>query len=54
MVEKITAELGIKPKVIATGGLATLIKPASSTIEDIVDDLTLQGLFMIAKRLELT
>lgn len=54
MVEKITAELGMKPKVIATGGLATLIKPASSTIEDIVDDLTLKGLFMIAKRLALT
>lgn len=54
MVEKISAELGVKPRVIATGGLATLIKPASSTIGDIVDDLTLQGLFMVAKRLELT
>ncbi len=54
MVEKISAELEMKPRVIATGGLATLIKPASSTIGDIVDDLTLQGLFMVAKRLELT
>jgi type III pantothenate kinase len=52
MVEKISLELGLQPKVIATGGLATLIKPASSTIEDIVDDLTLEGLFMIAKKMD--
>ena len=43
----------MKPKVVATGGLATLIKPASSTIEDIVDDLTLKGLFMIAQKMDL-
>lgn len=54
MVEKITIELGTKPKVIATGGLATLIKPASSTIGDIVDDLTLEGLYAIGKRMEMT
>ncbi len=53
MVEKISDELGLKPKVIATGGLASLIKPASSTIEDIVDDLTLMGLFMIAQKMDL-
>ncbi|MBT3226945.1 MAG: type III pantothenate kinase [Deltaproteobacteria bacterium] len=53
MVEKISQELGLKPKVVATGGLATLIKPASSTIEDIVDDLTLLGLFMIAQKMDL-
>ncbi|MFH2132213.1 MAG: type III pantothenate kinase [bacterium] len=52
MVEKISLELGLKPKVIATGGLASLIKPASSTIEEIVDDLTLNGLFMIAQKMD--
>ncbi len=49
MVGKITAELKEKPHVIATGGLATLIQPVSSTIEQIVDDLTLKGLFMISQ-----
>lgn len=53
MVEKITREMGMKPKTIATGGLAPLIKPASATIEEVVADLTLEGLFMIAKRLDL-
>jgi len=52
MVEKISLELGLKPKVIATGGLASLIKPASLTIEEIVDDLTLNGLFMIAQKMD--
>jgi len=51
MVEKISKEMGTKPKIIATGGLASLIKPASSTIEEIVVDLTLEGLYMIAKRM---
>ena len=49
MVSRITAELGAKPRVIATGGLATLIQPVSDTIEDIVDDLTLKGLFKISQ-----
>lgn len=48
MVAKISQELGMKPKVIATGGLATLIQPVSGSIEQVVDDLTLQGLFMIS------
>lgn len=49
MVQKITDELGAKPKVIATGGLATLIQPVSNTIEDVVDDLTLKGLYRISQ-----
>ncbi len=49
MVQKITEELGAKPKVIATGGLATLIQPVSDTIEDVVDDLTLKGLYRISR-----
>lgn len=49
MVERISSELGAKPKVIATGGLATLIEPVSNTIEEVVDDLTLKGLYRIAQ-----
>jgi type III pantothenate kinase len=49
MVQKITDELGKKPKVIATGGLATLIEPVSNTIEEVVDDLTLKGLYRISQ-----
>ncbi len=50
MVERISNELGVKTRVIATGGLATLIKPVSTTIEEIADDLTLKGLFMISQK----
>ena len=49
MVDKISAELEATPKVIATGGLATLIKPVSTRIQEVVDDLTLKGLFMISQ-----
>lgn len=49
MVAKIADELGEDPHVIATGGLATLIQPVSNTIEQIVDDLTLKGLFRISQ-----
>ncbi len=49
MVQKITDELGEKPKVIATGGLATLIEPVSNTIEEVVDDLTLKGLYRVSQ-----
>jgi type III pantothenate kinase len=49
MVDKISHELGKQPKIIATGGLAGLIKPASSCIEESVDDLTLNGLYSIAR-----
>ena len=37
-------------KVIATGGLATLIAPESKTIEAVDDFLTLDGLRMIWAR----
>lgn len=49
MVEKISRELGEKPKVVATGGLAALIKPVSNVIEEVADDITLKGLYMIAQ-----
>ncbi len=51
MVAKIGKELGKEPRVVATGGLATLIQPVSSSIEAVADDLTLKGLFMISRRL---
>lgn len=50
MVARISNELGVKPKVIATGGLASLIKPVSTVIEEVVADLTLRGLLMISQK----
>jgi type III pantothenate kinase len=46
------AELGEKPRVIATGGLASLIASASAFIEDIDPALTLEGLRLIYARAE--
>ena len=51
LVAKISEELGAQPRVIATGGLASLIKPVSATIEVVSDDLTLKGLYMISQSL---
>ena len=47
VLERMIAELGEKPRVIATGGLAPLIAPASRVIEDIDPTLTLEGLRLI-------
>jgi type III pantothenate kinase len=44
MVRRISAELGTKPRVIATGGDADIITPEAPEIEETVPDLTLQGL----------
>ena len=44
LVDMICEEQGIDPTVIATGGLAMLIKSASSRIEHVETDLTLWGL----------
>jgi type III pantothenate kinase len=46
LVRRIRAEWpdGREPKVVATGGLASVVAPLTSTIEDIDPDLTLQGL----------
>jgi len=52
MVERISNELGYQLKVIATGGLAKLIQPVSLTIEAVVDDLTLSGLFRISQEID--
>ena len=50
LVERIRREYTKPPRVIATGGLAHLIAPESSTIERVDDDLTLDGLRILHER----
>lgn len=47
LVERVCDQLGYPAKVVATGGLAHRIAPASKTITEINLELTLQGLRMI-------
>lgn len=47
LVDNISEELDIDPKVIATGGFAPLIKNSSNRIEIVEPDLTLWGLYQI-------
>jgi len=53
LVRRIKAEwpTGRVPRVIATGGLAGVIVPLTSTIDEVVPDLTLQGLRLAAAHL---
>lgn len=50
IVERIAREMGAKPKVIATGGLAELIAGETRTIEEVNSRLTLEGLRIIYER----
>ena len=50
LVERLKAELGFPCGVIATGGLARLIAPLSSTIIEVDDELTMTGLRLIYER----
>jgi len=50
ILEKMIAEMGSRPRVIATGGLAPLIAGASKFIEKIDETLTLDGLRLIYER----
>jgi type III pantothenate kinase len=50
LVRHISRELGGTPYVVATGGLAYLIAPASQTINDVVPLLTLEGIRLIDSR----
>jgi len=50
ILRRMIAELGGNPKVIATGGLARLIGRGSDYIEEVDDNLTLDGLRLIYER----
>jgi type III pantothenate kinase len=50
IVTRMKGELGGSPKVAATGGLATLIAPSTSTIEEVDPFLTLDGLRILHER----
>jgi type III pantothenate kinase len=50
VLERMLAELGGKPRIIATGGLAQLIATASRFIEKVDDILTLEGLRLVHAR----
>ena len=47
LVRRAWAELGRETRVVATGGLASLMAPLCETISDVDADLTLRGLAMI-------
>jgi len=47
IVSRIKEEAGIESKVVATGGLASLIAGDSSTIDEVAENLTLEGLKII-------
>ena len=50
VLQRMIEELGEKPRVIATGGLAPLIATASKFIEKVDDTLTLEGLRLVHER----
>lgn len=50
IVKRMKREMGEKPTVIATGGLAPLISEESETIEHVEEFLTLEGLILLFKR----
>jgi type III pantothenate kinase len=50
VLERMIAELGGAPRVIATGGLAHSIAPASQFISEVDDTLTLEGLRLVYER----
>ncbi|MDR2351909.1 MAG: type III pantothenate kinase [Deltaproteobacteria bacterium] len=47
LVERIEAEMPQKPKVVATGGLAALFASLTSIIEEVLPNLTMEGLKII-------
>ena len=47
LLARLVAELPAKPRIIATGGLATTIAPIAKGIEKVDEDLTLEGIRML-------
>lgn len=52
IVQRIAAEMGEKPFVLATGGLAPLFAADTEVIDAVDDDLTIKGLIEIQKRMK--
>jgi type III pantothenate kinase len=50
LVRRISREVGVKPLVLATGGLASVVAADSQTIDRVVPALTLQGLCLMEER----
>ncbi len=54
LVERMRAEMGDTPKVVATGGLAGLIQEVARTIQHVNPDLTLEGLRIVYEQAHAT
>jgi type III pantothenate kinase len=52
LLDNIVDELGVTPKILATGGLAPLFAQNIDLIETIDDQLTLNGLYEIYKTIK--
>jgi type III pantothenate kinase len=52
VLQRMIAELGGAPRVIATGGLAHSVAPASQFITEVDDALTLEGLRLVYERIK--
>jgi type III pantothenate kinase len=50
LVERLAKEMGYPCTTLATGGLASLIRSESRTIDEVVDSLTLEGLRILYER----
>jgi type III pantothenate kinase len=52
MIRRIRTELGVQPKVVATGGLSTLMSKQIPMIDDCEPTLVLEGIRLVHERLE--
>ena len=50
IVNRMKKELEYEVKVIATGGIAPLMSGVSTTIDNLEEDLTIEGLMILYKR----
>lgn len=50
ILQRMFDELGTRPKVIATGGLARVISSEAKLVDEIEDDLTMEGLRILYRR----